>query len=646
MDQIYTSEPKKQKRNIQFNGVTVFYFPRIQGFTCVPSQGGCTLGMSRQHCDEKSFSLAEHMAEQKRIHRQQMLEKSPRPSSSLSTSSLNSLLINSPILQCNSTMQVTQTPTTNAPVIMSSTQANTDDRSRSSTEESDSEEDILSDNSSSELDTETVGFLQPVSQKQRRALLKAAGVREIASYEKNECRDIRASREFCGCRCRDYCDPESCFCSQSGIKCQVSYSGSNSKELNQIQRKTIDRHICHYSNFKNFSFAFQVDRASFPCGCTENGCGNVFGRVEFNPKRVRTHFIHTIMRLELEKKQKKSDKQNALHTYDGRLRLPESDEDNSVVDSIDMNNQSSRIGRLVSYNPANNILFPTTTALQSNSLMHSIDTHSHYDNASRNCATSLAEPQLDLHYAYRSDYSVDLTPSDSTQPNYPLIYSGSNYYRSTAAAEFDDFTNINPATPTTLLSDAYTNYPATNAYDVSTAPTAASVDNNVSTYITNGANDDCVLLNGSLFESNHTSSDLLSTGSICVINQSATTPQNHDKTTVEQLRAKYDDYDSNKILDVSANDLNSLLGDDNLQTQHISNQVPSHGSIHQNPSENVNQSNGDETYTKFESDYANKLSAVHNYGVPNGSQSNTMENRRCANDESNELFQKDSVLTN
>lgn len=213
-DQIDAIEAKKPKRNIQFTDVTVFYFPRIQGFTCVPSQGGCTLGMTAKHIDEKSFSLNEHIAEQKRLHRQQMLERSPRPPSSLSTSSLSAILPNPALIPTNQLTLPTSTITTAT--------TSTDDRSRSSTEESDSEEDILSDNSSSELDTETIGFLQPVSQKQRRALLKAAGVREIVSSEKNECRDIRASREFCGCSCRDYCDPETCLCSQSGIKCQVS----------------------------------------------------------------------------------------------------------------------------------------------------------------------------------------------------------------------------------------------------------------------------------------------------------------------------------------------------------------------------------------------------------------------------------------
>lgn len=151
--------------------------------------------MGPRHYDQKTFTLAEHYAEQKRLHRQQVLELSPR----------------------NSTPTLTPTPTTST----ANSQLGTNEE-RTSSEDSDSEEDLLSDNSGSEYDTETNGFLQPVPQRQRRALLKAAGIREIVSGEKNECRDIRTSREFCGCSCRGYCDPDTCFCSQSGIKCQVS----------------------------------------------------------------------------------------------------------------------------------------------------------------------------------------------------------------------------------------------------------------------------------------------------------------------------------------------------------------------------------------------------------------------------------------
>lgn len=45
-----------------------------------------------------------------------------------------------------------------------------------------------------------------------------------------------------------------------------------------------------------------MDHSSFPCGCTKDGCGNTEGRIEFNSTRVQTHYIHTIMKLELEKR--------------------------------------------------------------------------------------------------------------------------------------------------------------------------------------------------------------------------------------------------------------------------------------------------------------------------------------------------------
>lgn len=121
------------------------------------------------------------------------------------------------------------------------------------------------DDSNSDLDFDEYLFLQPVPVRQRRMMLRTSGIKKIDGTEKDLCRDIRQSREVCGCDCRVYCDPETCRCSLAGIKCQV-------------------------------------DRLSFPCGCSKDGCGNVTGRIEFNPIRVRTHFIHTLMRLELDKK--------------------------------------------------------------------------------------------------------------------------------------------------------------------------------------------------------------------------------------------------------------------------------------------------------------------------------------------------------
>ncbi|XP_069691670.1 serine-rich adhesin for platelets isoform X2 [Periplaneta americana] len=213
----------KKRKAISFDKVTVYYFPRAQGFTCVPSQGGSTLGMASQHAHVQQFSILEHAVEQRRLHRQVLLQ-------------------------------------------LRSERLNTQGAPTSSSDDSESEEE-QSDASESELDLDSYYFLQPVPTRQRRALLRAAGVRKIDSVEKDECRDIRSSREFCGCGCKGYCDPDTCSCSQAGIKCQV-------------------------------------DRLNFPCGCSRDGCANSSGRIEFNPVRVRTHFIHTLMRLEMEKKQK------------------------------------------------------------------------------------------------------------------------------------------------------------------------------------------------------------------------------------------------------------------------------------------------------------------------------------------------------
>lgn len=41
---------------------------------------------------------------------------------------------------------------------------------------------------------------------------------------------------------------------------------------------------------------------NFPCSCTRDGCANENGRIEFNRVRVKTHYVHTLMRLEMEKK--------------------------------------------------------------------------------------------------------------------------------------------------------------------------------------------------------------------------------------------------------------------------------------------------------------------------------------------------------
>lgn len=74
-----TSILKKSKRlkknNVEFDRVTVFYFPRCQGFTSVPSRGGCTLGMVSKHSSSRQFTLAEFSKEQKNVRREKLEEK-------------------------------------------------------------------------------------------------------------------------------------------------------------------------------------------------------------------------------------------------------------------------------------------------------------------------------------------------------------------------------------------------------------------------------------------------------------------------------------------------------------------------------------------------------------------------------------------
>ena len=139
-------------------------------------------------------------------------------------------------------------------------------------------------------------FLQPMSIRQRRILLRTAGVKKIDNTEKDLCKEIRISREACGCDCKMYCDPETCACSVAGIKCQV-------------------------------------DRLSFPCGCARDGCANPAGRVEFNPVRVRTHFIHTLMRLELDGKVAMSRENSSASSTSGS----ESDSEKTAIDVTEFN---------------------------------------------------------------------------------------------------------------------------------------------------------------------------------------------------------------------------------------------------------------------------------------------------------------------
>ncbi|XP_072305346.1 cysteine/serine-rich nuclear protein 2 [Eucyclogobius newberryi] len=220
-------KPSPGGKRVRFDVVTVYYFPRRQGFTSVPSQGGSSLGMARHHCSIRHYTLGEFAREQESSHRHTLRQH-------LRQEKLNARKMK---LTRNGTVECAQAELLTLDDV--------------------SDEDLDVDG----LEVDDCFFLQPLPTKRRRALLRASGISRIDAREKTELRAIRLSREECGCDCRLYCDPRHCGCSQAGIKCQV-------------------------------------DRMSFPCGCSRDGCGNMSGRVEFNPLRVRTHYLHTIMKLD------------------------------------------------------------------------------------------------------------------------------------------------------------------------------------------------------------------------------------------------------------------------------------------------------------------------------------------------------------
>uniref|UniRef100_A0A4W5MCK3 Cysteine-serine-rich nuclear protein 1b n=1 Tax=Hucho hucho TaxID=62062 RepID=A0A4W5MCK3_9TELE len=214
--------------NVTFDMLTVFLFPRCQGFSSVPSRGGCSLGMVQRHSALRRYTLEEYAVQQRVLRREKLINR-------LREEKLDALKQKVSPGRC----------------MYEADRLTVDDIP----------EDEM-DVSSYNLDDGS--FLHPYPSKRRHALLKAAGVKMVQE-EKRQLQQLRVSREDCGCDCQGFCEPETCACSLAGIKCQM-------------------------------------DHSSFPCGCTKDGCGNQEGRIEFNSSRVQTHYIHTIMKLELEKR--------------------------------------------------------------------------------------------------------------------------------------------------------------------------------------------------------------------------------------------------------------------------------------------------------------------------------------------------------
>ncbi|KAK2090104.1 Cysteine/serine-rich nuclear protein 1 [Saguinus oedipus] len=258
---------RERPGRVAFDGITVFYFPRCQGFTSVPSRGGCTLGMAPRHSACRRFSLAEFAQEQAQARREKLRQR-------LKEEKLE-------MLQWK--LSATGVPKTEAglPPAMDAI----DDASV--------EEDLAAAVAGGRL--EEVSFLQPYPARRRQALLRASGVRRIDREEKRELLALRQSREDCGCHCDGVCDPETCSCSLAGIKCQVWW-------LARAGMGNLSLGTCLHSTESSLVplLSLQMDHTAFPCGCCKEGCENPMGRVEFNQARVQTHFIHTITRLQLE----------------------------------------------------------------------------------------------------------------------------------------------------------------------------------------------------------------------------------------------------------------------------------------------------------------------------------------------------------
>lgn len=283
--------------------------------------------------------------------------------------------------------------------------------------------------------------------------------------------------------------------------------------------------IHHFDLFPLFFFftgiKCQVDRAGFPCVCTENGCANRFGRVEFNPKRVRTHFIHTLMRLELEKKQEKSEKQTALNAYDGRLRLRDNDDDHQLH-SQQQHHTGLGLGQLVNYNPSNSIIYPASMSTATSSIgdmVTMVDSHMHCNNNSdfgsatstphRNSANgmmSMPESPLDLHYAFRNDYQVDIsTAQDQSTPSFTL-YSNPSYFSSASGSvNFTDYSSLSSTTQPNEIAPNYLDYSTNLSYsglmsnDAAINNVAESCAPFIETYThdTSGVNINSALFDGS-----------------------------------------------------------------------------------------------------------------------------------------------------
>lgn len=160
-----------------------------------------------------------------------------------------------------------------------------------------------------------------------------------------------------------------------------------------------------------------MDRPNFPCGCSRHGCGNVVGRVEFDPERVRIHFIHTILRLELENKQNRSEeivfKNDVSRQWHPQTRPPDISTAGTISDFTNCNYSSAVFD--------NSLHRSSTSTLKDYDRCDQSMISSHSDSSN---LIELANRQpsdddtLNLHYDYRNDeFSTESIITSSVAPN-------------------------------------------------------------------------------------------------------------------------------------------------------------------------------------------------------------------------------------
>uniref|UniRef100_A0A915JH83 Cysteine/serine-rich nuclear protein N-terminal domain-containing protein n=1 Tax=Romanomermis culicivorax TaxID=13658 RepID=A0A915JH83_ROMCU len=327
-----------RRRKVTYGEVTVFYFQRAQGFTCVPTSGGVTLGMLPKHYASRSLTLAEHQDEirryrQSRLYEQQSNFLHQKHSNSIFTTSASSPFFK--IVDVNNNDQISNfDPQQQNSNFWSNLECENLEIERNEEEDEDTveEDEYLDDEEHQAQCSEEFAsmpdeyYLQPenfpillisfslttflsapLDARQRRSLLKNAGV-HLDKNEKNDCQRIRRSRQQCGCSCENgQCSPDTCSCASDKIKCQV-------------------------------------DRAQFPCAClSDDACANESGRVEFDTVRVRSHFLNTMMRLRLAERfaseQNLAQPPSPVHT---RFDHSEYDRKNSYLMNDEQDNFTSK----------------------------------------------------------------------------------------------------------------------------------------------------------------------------------------------------------------------------------------------------------------------------------------------------------------